>query len=837
VAETVVPATSSAPDSGAASTAGPVPVADATIAASRTPVGDETVASGRLAAMPYRAPDEEHPKRIAQYVITRIVASGGMGTVYLAEQDHPKRTVALKVMKPGIVSPDTLRRFEYEVEILGRLRHPNIAQVYEAGTHDDGRGGMPYFVMEYVPSALTLTRYAESEHLSMRRRLEMFIDICEAVHHGHQKGVIHRDLKPGNILIDPSGAPKIIDFGVARATDSDMAGATMQTEVGQLVGTVQYMSPEQVEADPSKIDTRSDVYALGVVLHEFLTGKLPYDLRDLPIYEATRIIREEDVKRIGTAHPEMKGDIETIILHALEKEPERRYQSAAELSNDIRRMLNDEPISARPPSTVYAFSKFYRRNRGFVSALAAGLVVLVMGFIGTAWGWRSASTSRDDAIAKNQTAQATVGFFLHDVVTSADPRDGKGLLYTIGEMLDDIGRNVHTKLADQPEAEATIRSALGLAWKEHSKFEAAEAELREAIRLFRTANSNAGPHEGLARALHDLGGVLWFRGQFDEARNVLEESLAMRRALYDGAHEEVANTLDYIAACHERMRDTQRAQKIYAEALAMRRAYWGEDNEYVARTLNNLAMSMLRAGNAVEAEPLLRRATDIVRDVRGDKHVDVASGLSNHASALIDLGQYDEAESTLLEALAIKRVHYGPDHDRVASTLTHLASLCKRLNRLDEAEGYQKEALAILETSLGKSLHRRVVQAIDAMNELEEAQGDWPAVETLMLDLAARRRSLDFQNTAPIALAERNAAVAQIRQQRYTDAAALLEQCWPVIDDFGPNHAERQETIRVFVELSEATGNTASAAQWRQRLVTSTADDAPAAAISPAVSE
>ncbi|MCA9296570.1 MAG: tetratricopeptide repeat protein, partial [Phycisphaerales bacterium] len=429
----------------------------------------------------------------------------------------------------------------------------------------------------------------------------------------------------------------------------------------------------------------------------------------------------------------------------------------------------------------------------------------------------SASTARDDAIAKNQTATATVGFFLEDVVTSADPRDGKGLTYTIGEMLDDIAKNVHTKLADQPEAEATVRSALGLAWKEHSKYESAESELREAIRLFRTASTE--PNEGLARALHELGGVLWFRGRFDEARSVLEESLAMRRRIYGETHEEVANTLDYIAACHERLGDTQRAQDVYREALTMRRAYWGEDNEYVARTLNNLAMTMLRAGNAAEAEPLLRRATDIVRGVRGDQHVDVAAGLSNHARALIDLGQYDEAESALLEALAIKRMHYGPDHDRVASTLTHLSALCKLQNRLDEAEVYQKEALSILETSLGKSLHRRVVQAIDAMYEIEVAQGDWPAAEALMLDLAARRRSLDFENTAPIALAERNAAIARIRQQHYADATALLEQCWPVIDEsFTADHAERQATIRAFIELAEATDDSDASAQWQERL-------------------
>ncbi|MHC4695580.1 MAG: serine/threonine protein kinase, partial [Planctomycetota bacterium] len=216
------------------------------------------------------------PERIGQFHIKNVIASGGMGKVYEAIQEHPRRTVAVKVMKQGIASRSALRRFEFESQLLARLRHPGIAQVFEAGTHDDGTGAVPYFAMEYIPNARSITAFAKDKKLGTRDRLRLFARVCDAVHHGHQKGIIHRDLKPGNILVDSNGDPKIIDFGVARGTDSDMAVTTLQTDVGQLIGTLQYMSPEQCAADPHDIDTRSDVYALGVVLYELLCDRVPY---------------------------------------------------------------------------------------------------------------------------------------------------------------------------------------------------------------------------------------------------------------------------------------------------------------------------------------------------------------------------------------------------------------------------------------------------------------------------------------------------------------------------------------------------------------------------------
>src|SRR5262245_50444136 len=320
----------------------------------------------------------ERPSVIGRYRILGLIGEGGMGSVYEAEQEHPRRTVALKIIKLGMTSPELLRRFEQESQALGRLQHPGIAQIFEAGTVDTGFGPQPYFAMELIRGR-SLWDYAESHHLNTNRRLEIMVKICDAVHHAHQRGLIHRDLKPGNILVDETGQPKILDFGVARVTDSD-ARATLETDLGQLVGTLAYMSPEQTLADPLDIDTRSDVYSLGVILYELLAGHLPYNIGK-NLHEAIRVVREEDPAQLGAANRAFRGDIETIVAKALEKDRTRRYASSAELAADIQRYLNNEPIVARRPSATYQFQKFARRNRALVAGVAAVVLVLVAGVI------------------------------------------------------------------------------------------------------------------------------------------------------------------------------------------------------------------------------------------------------------------------------------------------------------------------------------------------------------------------------------------------------------------------------------------------------------------------
>ena len=345
------------------------------------------------------------PSEIGRYRILGVIGTGGMGSVYEAMQEAPRRRVALKVIKVNAASEMALHRFHFEAQTLAKLSHPNIAQIYEAGTWESESGEVPFFAMEYIPGARGIVSYAEKKKLSLGDRLVPFAKICDAVHHAHQKGIIHRDLKPDNILVDSNGDPKIIDFGVARATDADLAVTTMQTTMGQLIGTLQYMSPEQCDADPDRLDTRSDVYALGVVLFQLLSGKLPYDLRRQAIHEAVRIIKEERPTSMGTINTALKGDVDTIALKAMEKDCDRRYQSAAELANDINHFLNNEPIIARPLSIGYQvrlFTKKYKRTCAAVFLLG---VSIVLGIIGTTWGMVEANHQRSIAVEQREIAE------------------------------------------------------------------------------------------------------------------------------------------------------------------------------------------------------------------------------------------------------------------------------------------------------------------------------------------------------------------------------------------------------------------------------------------------
>jgi WD40 repeat protein/predicted Ser/Thr protein kinase len=322
-------------------------------------------------------PPTAPPPQVGRYRVLRVLGEGGMGTVYEAEQDSPRRPVALKVIRPGLVSPGLLKRFHQEAQLLGRLHHPGIAQIYEAGVAADGQ---PFFAMEFI-KGVPLDDYARLHGLTAPQRLELLARVSDAVQHAHERGVIHRDLKPGNILVDETGQPKVLDFGVARATGADLQTATRYTEAGHPVGTLGYMSPEQVVADPASLEARSDVYTLGVILYELLAGRPPYRLEGLPLPELARVIREEEPSRLGSINSVFRGDVETIVAKALEKDRARRYASAGELAGDIRRHLSNEPIRARPASALYQLRKFVRRHKALVGGTAAVFATLLLGTI------------------------------------------------------------------------------------------------------------------------------------------------------------------------------------------------------------------------------------------------------------------------------------------------------------------------------------------------------------------------------------------------------------------------------------------------------------------------
>jgi tRNA A-37 threonylcarbamoyl transferase component Bud32 len=343
----------------------------------------------------------ELPERIGEYRIRALIGHGGMGAVYEAEQDRPKRTVALKVIRSSSLSPALSRRFELEAELLGRLQHPGIAHIYEAGVAVSGGHSQPFFAMELIQGQ-RLDAYLDSKRCSTQQRLELLAKVCDAVQHAHQKGVIHRDLKPGNILVDVTGQPKVVDFGLARAVASEVESA--HTEVGAFLGTLPYMSPEQVSGDPSSLDTRSDVYSLGVILYEILAGRLPYAVRRAAIHEAIRVIREEEPASLSSTDRKLRGDIEAIVGKALEKDKDRRYASAAELGADIRRFLKDEPITAAPPNAGHRLWRSAKRHRGFVAAAMVILTTLSLGLVLTLREARRAERAEEAALAEKAAA-------------------------------------------------------------------------------------------------------------------------------------------------------------------------------------------------------------------------------------------------------------------------------------------------------------------------------------------------------------------------------------------------------------------------------------------------
>jgi eukaryotic-like serine/threonine-protein kinase len=390
----------------------------------------ETMLSGASARPPKDEPGL--PLNIGRYRILRRHGEGGMGTVYEAEQDNPRRTVALKVIRPGLVSPELVKRFSHEAQILARLQHPGIAQVYEAGMGDDGQ---PFFAMEFI-RGMPLDEYARSRGLSTAARLELLAKLCDAVQHAHEKGVIHRDLKPGNILVDETGQPKVLDFGVAHVTAVDLLTTASRTQAGQLLGTLSYMSPEQIGADPAGLDGRSDVYTLGVILFELLAHRLPYQLEQLPVHEVARVIREQEPSRLGSIDTLFRGDVEIIVSKTLEKDKARRYASAGDLASDIRRYLRGEAIRARPASAFYQLRKFARRHRalvagasGIFTALLAGTVVSIVFALRAAENARVADgharvASENEHIAKYQSYRARIAAAVaalshHDVVDAA----------------------------------------------------------------------------------------------------------------------------------------------------------------------------------------------------------------------------------------------------------------------------------------------------------------------------------------------------------------------------------------------------------------------------------
>jgi tetratricopeptide (TPR) repeat protein len=681
------------------------------------------------------------PERIGGFRVVRPIGRGGMGTVYEAVQDEPRRSVALKVISPGIASEWHLKRFEHEAYILGQLQHPGIAQIYEANTAEVGAGQQPFFAMELVEGE-PITRFAAARGLSTRDRLDLLASVADAIHYAHQKGIIHRDLKPDNILVDGKGQPKILDFGIARVAGADAQLATLRTNTGQLLGTLPYMSPEQVSGDAASIDARSDVYALGVILFEMLAGRLPHRIAESSLFESLRIVREEEPVKLGSVSRAFRGDLQTIAQKALEKERDRRYASAAELAADIRRFLGNEPIAAHPPSALYQARKFAARHKVLVSG--AVLLFLVLSAATSVSLWLAAA-ARKEAEKAN-----VVVLLLADMLKSASPHHMKGADYTFRELLDDFEATLGNRLAGQPEVEGTVRNILGLVYAALASDKA--------------------------------------KAQYDRAHDLL------RRELGED-HPHTLGVQNNLASWHRKQGNLREAEKLSRAILERRGGWAGRYDMESIRAMNVLANTYRQLGKRRDAEDLYRRILDACRPP-GEGNLEVrATATMNLGALAFDERRFDDAERLLLEASRLAREKWPSGHLDTLMSLDNLATVYLEKGDITKPEPYLREVLDGYRRVLGPD-HPSTLLALQKLGDLHARQRRWPEAAAILgewRERAAAAPSVPRKDYHEMAIL---LGGSLIQLGRPVDAEPILEEAYTFLVRSGGSRAPGAEAAR-----------------------------------------
>ena len=604
-------------------------------------------------------------RNLGGFVLLRRIGAGGMGAVYEARQEQPKRRAAVKVLRPGIFAARMRRRFEYESEVLAKLQHPGIAQVFAAGVFEIGGEAQPWFAMELVDGPNIRTFVANSTP-SLAERLKLLATICDAVQHAHQCGVVHRDLKPDNILISTATAdgmaqPKILDFGVARSIETEMQ-ATMQTVAGELVGTLAYMSPEQLGGDAEKIDARCDVYALGVIGYELLSGRLPYGGDRSSFSEVMRAIEQDEPPPLGKCDPALRGDVELIVAKALEKDPGRRYQSAAELAADLRRFLNDEPVLARPATAIYQLRKFARRNRALVGGVVTTILALAVGMVLYAReagaSRRAAEESRYEADKATAINNFITNDFLMKLLAAAHSSDSQQRL-PVAQLVGQAAEQVGVMFAGQPLAEAAVRN--------------------------------------------EIGTIYYNLDAADQSAEQFQQALALWESRLGPAHVDTLKAVNNLGQARARQRRPSEAEALYRRALEGRRTALGEDDSYTISTKINLAEIFRTTGRLDEAEILLRQTLESQERVHGPTHKNTITTLGNLGALLMQRNLNEEALALHRRAYEGSLATLGGDHIMTAMTGVRLGAALQKVKRPAEAEPVLMAVVEAAERTLGNS--------------------------------------------------------------------------------------------------------------------------------------
>jgi serine/threonine protein kinase/tetratricopeptide (TPR) repeat protein len=770
-----------------------------------------------------------------KYKIIEELGRGGMGVVYKAQQIEPvKRTVALKVIKLGMDTRDVVVRFETEKQALAVMKHPNIAKVHDAGATDKGR---PYFVMELV-SGIPITKYCNKHKLTTKERLELFIPLCEAIQHAHQKGVIHRDLKPSNVLVEireDKPVPKIIDFGIAKATEHRLTERTLFTEQGQLMGTPEYMSPEQAEMSGLDVDTRTDIYSLGVMLYELLVGALPFDwktLRSAGFSEIQRIIRDEEPPRasarlndlgdtktsiaenrktdVASLHKQLKGDLEWITMKAMDKDRTRRYSTVSDLAADITKHMREEPIIARPPSNIYNVSKFVRRHKLGVGAAALVIMAIIIGGVATTIGFvratRAERLAKQEAERANLEAEAAeqVSNFLVDLFEVSDPEQARGAELTALEILERGAEGISEELEGQPLTQARLKATIGRVYNKMGLFEEASPFLKEALETRREQLGEE--HIDVAQSFGALGDLYRKQGKYAEAEPFLKRALVLREKLFGPDHAKVAGSLNTLAVLYENASRYAEAEPIHQRAIAILEKELGPDHLDLAMSLTNLAILKAKQGKYAESEPLFKRVLKIEEKELGADHPRVATAYNNLAIAYKLQEKYAEAEPLYQHALKIQERVLGLKHPAVARSLNNLANLYLEQDRYQDAEPLYRRSLEISEEVLGLE-HPNVGMTLDNLAQLYAKQGKYGKAEiTYQRALKIREKALGPEahgvgtNLHNLANLYRDQHLSEKAEPLYRRSLAILKK---ILD---PDHPDIQGLIEDFAAFLRSIG-------------------------------